>query len=61
MENDTSRKPMVAGGVFIALGMLAGAGFGIYIGQPSAGMIIGLVMGISLAVLIWLFDRARRS
>ncbi len=61
MIEEKSKKPMMAGGVFIAIGMLAGAGFGVYIGQPSAGMMLGLIMGISAAVLVWLFDRARRS
>jgi peptidoglycan biosynthesis protein MviN/MurJ (putative lipid II flippase) len=61
MSEEKSKTPMIAGGVFIAIGMLLGAVFGIYIGQPSAGMVMGLVMGISAAILVWLFDRARRS
>ncbi len=60
MNEEKTKSPAMAGGVFIALGMLAGAGFGIYIGQPSAGMVIGLITGISAATLIWLLDRARK-
>lgn len=52
-------KPAMAGGVFIALGMLLGAFAGIYVGQPSAGMIIGFLIGAALAVLIWIYDRVQ--
>jgi zinc transporter ZupT len=61
MTTNNSKKPIMAGGVFIALGLLLGAGFGIYVGQPSFGMVLGLVMGVSAALLVWLYDRARKS
>lgn len=58
MTERSSSSP-VAGGVFIALGMLTGAGFGVYWGQPSLGMVIGLGVGIAAALLVWLLNRQR--
>lgn len=52
-------KPFV-GGMFILFGLLIGAAVGIALGQPSAGVIIGLATG-SLAALakLW-WDRRER-
>jgi hypothetical protein len=49
-----SPKPFV-GGMFILFGLLIGAGVGIALGQPSAGVVIGLATGslAALAKLIW--------
>lgn len=41
------------GGVFIALGAILGAIGGGLMGQPSAGLLAGLVLGIAAALLIW--------
>jgi zinc transporter ZupT len=60
MLEDKKNKATLAGGVFIALGMLLGAIIGIYLRQPSAGMVIGFFTGTAAAILVWLFDRFRR-
>ena len=49
---------MSAGGIFIAIGLLLGAGIGIYLGQPSAGVLIGAGVGILLAILTAVFSGA---
>jgi amino acid permease len=59
MENPDKAKPKVAGGIFIAIGMVAGAGIGIMKGEPSAGMVIGFIAGLVVAALVWLIDSKR--
>lgn len=46
-----------AGGFFLAIGCLIGAVGGGFLGQPSAGFLVGLVAGGLIAVAIWYFDR----
>ena len=48
-----------AGGIFIAIGMLAGGGIGIAIDQPSVGMLAGLGLGILAAIAMAVIDRRR--
>ena len=49
----------MAGGVFIALFIVLGVIIGGLRGQPSIGFLTGLSVGIILAVLLWLIDRAK--
>lgn len=49
----------MAGGIFIAIGLIAGAIIGIAYNQPSAGMMAGFVLGGVVATIIWLLDRRR--
>ncbi len=49
-----------AGGCLLALAIVVGAAGGFYLGQPSAGLLIGGGAGALLAVLVWLLDRSRR-
>ena len=49
-----------AAGCFIAGAVIAGALLGVYLGQPSIGVIAGAGSGIALALVLWLFDRRRR-
>lgn len=58
MTEPASRPPL-AGGIFIFLGMLIGAGIGLYYRQPSLGMVIGLGVGIAAALLVWLLNSRR--
>lgn len=60
MENLGNKAPRLAGGIFIAIGMLGGAIVGVIVNEPSAGMVIGLGLGIAAAALTWLID-SRRS
>lgn len=48
------------GGVFIAIGLLAGAAIGVVVGQPSLGLVGGLVAGIAVAGLIAVWEARRR-
>lgn len=59
MSGTEKSPPRLAGGIFIALGLLAGAVGGVVMNQPSAGMVIGFGVGSAIALLVWLFDRKR--
>lgn len=59
MTESENSRPRLAGGIFIALGLLIGAIGGIAMNQPSAGMVIGLGVGSAIAIVIWLQDRKR--
>lgn len=49
-----------AGGCFLTLFILAGLPFGLAIGNPMKGVLIGTGIGIALALVTWLIDRQRR-
>ena len=51
-----SQKPFV-GGIFIMLGLLFGAVVGIVLGQPSAGVVVGLVVGCLAAAAKSFWDK----
>ena len=53
------RKTMHAGGIFLFLGPVVGALYGIGRGDPIKWMIYGFGAGVALAILIWLWDRHR--
>jgi hypothetical protein len=61
MSETQNSQPRLAGGIFIALGLLVGAIAGVALDQPSAGMIIGMGVGAAIAVAVWLFDRRRSA
>jgi hypothetical protein len=48
-----------AGGIFLTLGILIGAGTGIAAGDPMKGVLIGTAVGAGAALLLWLIDRRR--
>lgn len=52
------RKP-TAGGIFLFLGPILGALYGIGRGEPIMWMLYGFGTGVALALLIWLIDRQR--
>ncbi|MFS0771657.1 hypothetical protein [Sphingomonas sp. 1P08PE] len=54
------RRPNAAGGPLIAIGALLGAAIGFAFGEATPGFLIGLLVGIAGAVLIWMRDRPRR-
>ena len=56
-ENNQSR---LAGGIFIAFGLLIGAVVGVAMDQPSAGAVTGMAIGSFIAVVIWVLDSKRR-
>lgn len=59
MSETENSRPRLAGGIFVALGLLVGAIAGIALNQPSAGMISGFGIGATIALIIWLIDRKR--
>jgi F0F1-type ATP synthase assembly protein I len=60
MSGTENSPPRLAGGIFIAFGLLIGAIIGIAMDQPSAGTVIGMAIGTVIAVVIWIVDRKRR-
>ena len=54
----TNRTPM-AGGAFLALGIVVGVLGGGLLGQPSIGFLVGLAVGVALVALVWVRDRRR--
>ena len=60
MSGTENSPPRLAGGIFIAFGLLIGAIIGVAMDQPSAGAVIGMAIGTVIAVAIWIMDRKRR-
>ena len=50
-----------AGGCFLTIFILLGFFYGLSIQNPLKGTLIGLGVGIVLAIATWLIDRARRG
>jgi hypothetical protein len=53
-----SNAPL-AGGFLLCLSLLAGALIGVFLGQPSIGVLTGAGIGVLLLALIWFVDRRR--
>jgi hypothetical protein len=60
MSGTENSPPRLAGGIFIAFGLLIGAIIGVAMDQPSAGTVIGMAIGTVIAVAVWIMDRKRR-
>jgi hypothetical protein len=60
MSETENNQPRLAGGIFIAFGLLIGAIVGVAVDQPSAGTVIGMAIGTVIAVVVWIMDRKRR-
>ena len=50
------RNP-AAGGIFVALGAVAGTALGLANSQPTIGFLSGLTIGVAAAVAVWWVDR----
>ena len=48
-----------AGGFLLCVAIFLGAGIGMWRGQPSAGLLGGVIVGTALAVAVWIRDRRR--
>jgi hypothetical protein len=59
MSETENSKPRLAGGIFVALGLLVGAIVGIALNQPSLGMVTGFGVGVVIALAIWFIDSKR--
>jgi len=55
-----SNPPPAAGGFLVAVGILGGAILGFAAGEPTQGLLLGLAIGIALALAIWWRTRERR-
>lgn len=55
-----NKRTPAAGGIFLFLGPVIGALYGIGRGEPIWWMLVGFAIGVALAILIWLADRFRR-
>ena len=54
-----NRRSTAAGGIFLFLGLLIGAIYGINVGQPMLWLLRGFGIGVGLALLVWIIDRRR--
>jgi len=54
----TSRSP-AAGGFFLIAPIVAGFFYGLTTGDAMAWTFIGLLVGLGLALIVWLVDRRR--
>jgi hypothetical protein len=55
----TNRRSPAAGGIFLFLGPVIGAGYGVEAGQPVVWMLVGFSVGVAIALAIWLVDRRK--
>jgi hypothetical protein len=56
MDRNKRKNPR-AGGIWIAVGAVVGAIGGIFVHQPSLGLVLGVTTGTLLALTIWIIDR----
>ena len=54
-----SMRSSQAGGLFLMLAIIAGAIWGLSVGQPMLGILRGTGAGIVIAIAVWLIDRRR--
>ena len=55
----TNRRSPAAGGIFLFLGPVIGAAYGVEAGEPVAWMLAGFAIGALLALAVWLLDQRR--
>jgi hypothetical protein len=54
-----AKQTPAAGGCFLIIAILVGFGIGASRGNPVGGTMLGLIAGITIAVIVWLVDSAR--
>jgi len=58
MDDPTpSSSSRSAGGVLLAIAIMIGAIVGVALHQPSAGLVIGTVVGALIALVLWWINR----
>jgi cyanate permease len=55
-----NRRSPIAGGIFLFLGPVIGAVYGVDRGAPVQWMLAGFGIGLTFAIAIWLIDRRKR-
>ena len=58
-EAAMTRRSPAAGGFFLILAIFIGFGWGVATGHPVEGVLIGTLVGVAFAVLVWLADRRK--
>jgi hypothetical protein len=61
MANAPQSRASLSGGFLIAVSLMVGVIFGAWKGQPSLGFVIGLAVGVVLAIAVWQIDKMRRG
>jgi len=56
-----TRKSPLAGGIFLFLGPVIGAIYGVDRGAPVQWMLAGFGIGLTFAIAVWLWDRRRNG
>jgi hypothetical protein len=59
MTEPAKRKEPVGAGSLIALAIMVGTIGGGLMGQPSAGLLVGVAVGVLIALLLWWRDSRR--
>jgi hypothetical protein len=54
-----AKRTPQAGGFFILVGIVAGLAWGLFVGDPMNGVLIGTAAGVAAALIVWLIDRTR--
>ncbi len=54
-----ARRNHAAGGFFLILAIFGGFVWGLMSGLPVQGAVLGTLIGIVLAVVVWVIDRRR--
>ena len=55
----TQRRSTAAGGIFLFLGPVIGAIYGVEAGEPIIWMLVGFSVGLLAALAVWWWDRKR--
>lgn len=53
------RRSTASGGIFLFLGPVIGAIYGVDAGEPIIWMLAGFAVGVVAALAIWFWDRKR--
>ncbi len=53
------RRNPIAGGFVLIVPIILGFGWGLAVGQPAAWVLVGLAVGVALALIVWAIDRSR--
>ena len=55
----TQPRTPAAGGIFLFLGPVIGAIYGVEVGEPIIWMLVGFAVGLLAALAVWWWDRKR--